>query len=74
MSNYLACNSFLLRPPSMALNLRAGERCRILTVMEMEALTVSPEQMGEGEGGNGCGKLLPLSSPEGSTLGAVATR
>lgn len=37
----------LLLPPSIAVSFRAGERCQMLTVMEMEALYFSPEQPGE---------------------------
>jgi hypothetical protein len=38
-----------LPPSSMAVNFRAGKRCQIVTVIEMEALDLSPKQPGEQE-------------------------
>lgn len=53
----------------MAVILRAGERCQVLTVIETEALYMSPEQPGE----QARQAASSVSHPEGSALGTVAT-
>lgn len=62
----------LLPSLSFAVNFRVGKRCQTLTVMEMEALYVSPEQPGE-QVRQAASPALASTDPKGPALGGAAS-